>query len=348
MKSGRCTALLGLLVVSCFLSAQQKMRVANSVPLPEIWNKLGSSDPRASCGDAGDFVMTAVALLPEPTHEIVHIAGNGVVLDYFDFHQTPGFEKALILDAALDSTGRIVLFVANVSEVIADAGTEPPNGWQYVLDHTMWVVTVDGHGKPVKKFSFDRRLINGQYFALFNSGNVLITGRIFEGRNRQLVRTGAILFSSTGTVLADLPVSVTIERGPDTLDYARPISGGGNEVFLAHPGSDSYLRKVSQDGRLGPKVKLQVPDDERAYVLRIAGHRALASISSATRLTGTGNASEWKPMAEFDTETGALLDTILAPRMEMAPICYSDSGMTFIGAAEGTLDLLVPQTVEAP
>jgi hypothetical protein len=320
------------------------MRVASSVPLPEIWNKLGWSDIGPSCGDSGDFVMAVVAPLPETTHEMVRIAANGALVEYFDFHQTPGFENALILEGALDSAGRTVVFVANVSEVIADSA----GSGQYVLDPTMWIVTVDGHGTPVKKFSFNRRLINGAHFALFNSGNVVVTGHIYEGKHRELVRTGAILFSSAGAVLADLPVAVATERRPGTKDYVIPFSGGGDEVFLVHSGTSPYLRKVSQDGKLGPKVKLPLPDDEQAHVLRITGHRALASIFSTERVTGTGNGSEWKPMAEFDTEIGALLDTILVPRKEMALTCYSKSGLTSVRTPEGTLDSLVPQTVEAP
>ena len=92
---------------------------------------------------------------------------------------------------------------------------------------------------------------------------------------------------------------------------------------------------------------LGVPEDERAYVQRVAGHRAIASIAQA-KLAAPGTimkTPEWKPEAVFDTESGALLDTLLVPQHEQGPVCYSESGMTFIRTPEGTLDSLVPKPV---
>jgi hypothetical protein len=85
-----------------------KMEVVSSVPLPEVWNKMGSAG-RVTCGKNGDLILRLIpANLAEMGHEMARIGANGAMLGYFDLHQTPGFEKAEIQEATLDSAGRIV------------------------------------------------------------------------------------------------------------------------------------------------------------------------------------------------------------------------------------------------
>lgn len=107
-------------------------------------------------------------------------------------------------------------------------------------------------------------------------------------------------------------------------------------------GDERFLLKVSADGTLGPKVKLMIPADERAYVKKIAGHRALALISSTQRLPPGPiiNAPQWSPNAVFDTESGALIETLLISIHESGPVCYSGSVMKAIRTPEGSLDTL--------
>jgi hypothetical protein len=55
-------------------------------------------------------------------------------------------------------------------------------------------------------------------------------------------------------------------------------------------------------------------------------------------------ATRWQPYAVFDTDSGALVQTLLVPQFEEGPVCYSDSGMTFISNLKRTLDSIVPKT----
>jgi hypothetical protein len=342
MKVPQLLLPLGLVVASSFLIAQQQMHVVNSVPLSDVWKKMQWTH-MATCSQGGDFVMPLVSLSPtEGPHELIHMAANGALLSYFDLHQISGFENAWLRDAAWDTEGRIVLLVVKV----ISAETTPSNaqgrshGMRFRIDHTIWVLTIDDKGKVVGKFSFDQRVVMGQYLALFRSGNLLVSGSIQEGQHGELVRPGAVIFSHTGSIMANLKLPVTAKIA--STEKLRPISGTADEVFLQELPPENYLLKVTADGTVGPKVKLAVPEDEQAVVTKIIEHRALAGIAPAQRIPGVVyKAPEWQPEAIFDTESGALIETLLVPQYESGPVCWSESGMTFIKAPEGTLDSLV-------
>jgi len=349
-----------------------KMHVVSSVPLPDLWKKMGNVD-RVSCSKDGALLFELVpGERPDMTHEIARVAANGAMLGYFDLRQTPGFEKATIQQAAFASAGRIVLLVWNLlaTEVMRTDAEGHPHGTRFRMDHTRWVLTMDDNGKILSKFSFKDSVVTGDHFALFKNGNALVTGFVDES-------TGGVIFSPDGAVLAKVRVpalegdqqsttsnersatpaatsvratgsaaggeaAATGRRLPMLPRTLLPIASGDDEVFLVDRGNESFLLKVSADATVGPKVKLAIPEDERAYVERIAGHRALVSILSAQRLPpGTiTKAPEWTPKAVFDTESGALLETLLLSKHEDGPVCYSGSEMKAIRSPEGTLDTL--------
>lgn len=348
-----------------------KMQVVSSVPLPEIWKKMGNTD-RVGCSSAGDLLFQLVpAEVADMSHEIARVGANGAMLGYFDLRQTPGFEKATIQQAMFDSAGRIVLLVRNLiaAEVMRSDAEGRPQSVRFRMDHTLWVLTVDDSGKILSKFSFNERVVSAQRFALFKNGNVLVTGLPAPVKAGMSLAT-VVIFSPDGANIANVkvpamedqqstmsdersgvPVGATFPAGSEaaTARVRRPppktlvpIAGGDDEIFLLQMGDNPFLVKVSADGTLGPKVKLAVPEDERIYVQRIAGHRALVSISSAQRLPpGTiMKAPEWTPKAVFDTESGTLLETLLMSMHETGPVCYSGSGMKAIRVPEGTLDTL--------
>ena len=161
------------------------MQVVSSVPLPSIFTKMGNSQ-WASCSKNGDLILRlSTGTLAEMPHEMACISANGAMLGYFDLHRTRGFEKAAIQDAALDSAGRIVLLVRNLTDVHVTRTDEQgrPRGVSFGIDRTLWVLTVDDNGKILSKFSFDSRVVMGLHFALFKSGNVLVTGTVQEGHS---------------------------------------------------------------------------------------------------------------------------------------------------------------------
>lgn len=344
MQFPRWLLLVGLVAASSFVRAQQQMRVASSVPLPDLWKRLGNA-AWASCGRDSDFLLRLVSGSPEQQpHELAHIAANGALLGSFDLHQTAGFEKGTIVDATLDSAGKIVVLNQNVISAGVERSDDEgrPRRVSYRMEHDFWVLTFDDTGKLLNKFSFTDRVAPALRFALFRSGNVLVVGNIFEGQHGELRRPAAIVFSPASVVVANLKLPVTASRMQE-VDQLYPLAGDGDELFLAHAGAEAYLLKVSADGTVGPKVTLAVPQDERASVEKIAGHHALASIAPAERMPpGTiTKAPEWNPKAVFDTESGALVETLTVPQREMGPVCYSESGMTFIRTPKGTLDSLI-------
>jgi len=344
-----------------------KMHVVSSVPLPDLWKKMGNVD-RVRCRKDGALLFELMpGEQPDMSHEMASIGANGAMLGYFDLRQTPGFEKAAIQQAAFDSAGRIVLLVWNLlaTEAMRSDAEGHPHGTRFRMDHTRWVLTVDDNGKILSKFSFKDSFVTGDHFALFKNGNVLVTGFVDES-------TGGVIFSPDGAVLAKLKVpaledqqsTASNERSPapsatsvramgsaaggEAAAAGRrqpmlrgtfvPIASGDDEIFLVNRGNESFLLKVSADATVGPRVKLAIPEDHRAYVERIAGHRAVVSISSAQRLPpGTMTRT---PKAVFDTESGALLETLLLSSQEDGLVCYSGSGMKAIRSPEGTLDTL--------
>ena len=355
-----------------------KMKVESSVPLPELWKRMGNAD-QVGCNKEGDLLFQLVpGELDVMSHEVARVGANGAMLGYFDLRRTPGFEKATIQQATFDSAGRIVLLVRNLLEaaVTRTDAEGRPRGEVFTMDHRLWVLTVDDNGRILSKFSINDDVIAGHHFALFKNGNVLVAGYVWGGNSRVNIGTGAVIFSPEGAVLANVKMpapedqesAATMEQS--TAPPAAPIratgsAAGGNaaaravthrpgrimlvpmangedEVFLLHMGVAPFLLKVSADGTVGPKVKLAVPEDESVYVERIAGHRVLAAISSAQRLPpGTIiRAPEWMPKAVFDTESGALLETMLVSLHEDGPVCYSGSGMKAIRVPEGILDTL--------
>ena len=348
--SARWPLLVVLAFASSFLSAQQHMQVGSSVPLPEIWNRMDYA--RSSCGVDGDFIALLPGGVAELPHQLVHIAANGAMLGHFDLHRTPGFENGAINGLALDAAGKSVLLVRNVASTkITKTDDEGrPRGAVFRFDHNSWVVTVDDKGQVLNKFSFDERVVVPLGFALFRSGNVLVLRQIHQGQHGELIAPGAVIFSPAGVMLVNLNLPISPRKWPaarDAVAQLHLLPGAADEVFVAHFGTEPYLLKVSADGTVGPKVMLAVPEDERAFVQKIAGHRAMAFIGQA-KLPAPGTISkapEWKPEAVFDTESGALLDTLLVPQHELGPVCYSESGMTFIRTPEGTLDSLVPKPV---
>ncbi|MFL6439918.1 MAG: hypothetical protein ACJ71Q_20265 [Terriglobales bacterium] len=347
----------------------------SSAPLPELWKKMGNAD-RVGCSSDGDLLFQ---LMPgeqaDLSHDIARVGANGAALGYFDLRRTPGFEKATIQQATFDSAGRIVLLVRNLTavETTSTDAEGHPRGTRFRMDHTLWVLTVDNNGKILSKFSFNDRVISGQRFALFKNGNVLVTGFSGQVKHGVPVGTSGVIFSPDGAVLANLKLpapedqesAASMERSPaPTVTPVRatgstsggdaeaagvrhrpsvlvPMANGEEEIFLLHMGDAPFLQKVSADGTVGPNVKLAVPADELMYVERIAGHRVLAAIYPAEKLPpGTiTKAPEWKPKAVFDTESGALVETMLVSMYE-EPVCYSGSGMKAIRVPEGMLDTL--------
>jgi len=355
-----------------------RMHVVSSVPLPDFWKKMGNSD-RVGCSKDGDLLFELMpGELGDLSHQIARVGVNGAMLGYFDLRQTPGFEKATIQQATFDSAGRIVLLVRNLlaTDVLRTDAEGRPHGMRFRMDRTLWVLTVDDNGKILSKFSFDRRVVAGQHLALFKNRNVLVAGFVQQMQPGEPVWTAGAIFSPDGTVLANLrvpapedqPSATSNERSPaPTAMPVRPtgpaaggeaaaaalgrpsmvprilvpFANGDDEIFLTEMGEERFLLKVSADGTVAPKVKLALPEDQRAYIERIDGHRALAGIMSAHRpppgtITKT---PEWRPQAVFDTESGALLETLLVS-MHEDPVCYSGSGMKGIRVPEGTLDTL--------
>ena len=354
-----------------------RMKAVSSVPLPELWKRMGNAD-RVVCSNDGDLLFQLVpGDSADISHEVARVGANGAMLGYFDLRRTPGFEKATIQQTAFDSAGRIVLLVRNLLEaaVTRTDAEGRPRGEVFTLDHTLWVLAVDDSGRILSKFSFSDQVISGQHFALFKNGNVLVTGYVWGGKPRVNIGIGAVIFSPEGAVLAHVKVpapedqesATSVERSPTppaapvtargaaaggdaaaravthrpTPSMLVPMANGEDEVVLLHMGVAPFLLKVSANGTVDPKVKLAVPEDESVYVEKIAGHRVLAAISSAQRLPpGTiTRAPDWKPKAVFDTESGALMETMLVS-MHEDPVCYSGSGMKAIRVPEGTLDTL--------
>lgn len=349
-----------------------KMHVVSSVPLPEFWKKMGNSD-RVACSRDGDLLFELIPGEPaDMPHEVARVAANGAMLGYFDLRQIPGFEKGTIRQATFDSEGRIVLLVANLIrvQVMRTDADGRPRSTRFGVDHTHWVLTVDDSGKVLSKFSFRDSVVTGQNIALFKNRNVLVTGSVGES---------AIVFSPDGAILAKVKVpalenqnqlaaasderaatppptpvqasgsapgadapAAMVRRPPMAATILVPIAGDGDEIYLVPRRDERFLLKVSADGTLGPKVKLTIPEDERAHVEEIAGHRALVLISSAQRLPPgtTIKTPEWSPIAVFDTESGTLIETLLVSTHESGPVCYSGSGMKAIRIPEGTLDTL--------
>lgn len=346
--STRWPLLVVLVFASSFLSAQQEMQVRSSVPLQEIWKRIDYA--RSSCAGDGDFIALLTAGSGQLPHELVHIAANGAILSYFDLHRSSGFENGTMKALALDAAGRIILLVRNVisSKITNTDAAGHPRGWIFQMDRNSWVLTVDDRGQVLNKFSFDERLVMPLGLALFRSGNILVLGNIQQGRHGELMAPNAVIFSSAGAMLANLKLPIAAGAGPSArtvVTQLQPLAGTADEVFIAHSGTEPYLVKVSADGTVGSKVMLAIPEDERAFVHKIAGHRAMAQIGPA-KLPAPGTtmkAPEWTPRAVFDTESGAVLDTLLVPQLELGPVCYSESGMTFIRTPEGTLDSLVPK-----
>src|SRR5262249_45038372 len=172
MRFSRWFFLTGLVVASSLLLAQQQMHAVSSVPLPSgVWNKMLQG--MAACGAGGDFIGPMTPDVEELAHGMGHFTAHGAMLGYFDLHLTPGFEKAAIQDAALDSAGRIVLLVADVTSTdVTERDNEGhPRAVRFELNRTMWVATVDDNGRQVRRFGFDRQLVSGTQFALFRSGN---------------------------------------------------------------------------------------------------------------------------------------------------------------------------------
>ena len=334
-----------IVLVSSFTSAQQRMRVVSSVPLPETATHIQWAN-RASCGQAGDFAMPLVPAPDEGPHEVVHVAANGALLSYFDLHRLEGYEKGWLRDAALDSSGRIVMLVGKVVAVKPGPPDAEGNSHSrsFQMERTLWVLTVDDTGKLLSTFSFDQRLLGAENLALFRSGNILLTGMVSHvpGRQTHFFPPPAVtIVSATGAIIANPKLPPPEEQRPGHLI---PFSGGGDEIFLTGLGPPAYLMKVSPDGTIGPKVKLAVPEDERARVSKILGHRALAAIMPAQMITGVFAAPRSWPMAIFNTESGSLLETLLVPLSEAGPACWSDSGMTFVHLQQGTLDSLAVAT----
>jgi hypothetical protein len=350
------------------------MHVESSVPLPEVWKRMGNSD-RVGCSKDGDLLFQLVpGETTDMSHDIARVSANGAMLGYFDLRQTPGFEKAAIRQAAFNSAGQIVLLARNLltTNVLRTDAEGRPSSAVYRFDHTVWVLTVDDNGKILGKFSFDERVVSGQRFALFTNGNVLVTGFVPQVKPGMPVAAAGVIFSPEGAVVANVKLpaledqqstasdersntavrttsadggeaaAARVRRAPMNPSLLVPMAGSDDEVFLVSGGDEPFLVKVSADGTVGKKVKLPVPEDERIYVERIAGHRALVSISSAQRLPpGTiTKAPDWKPKAVFDTESGALVETLLLSMHEDGPVCYSGSGMKAIRVPEGTLDTL--------
>jgi len=345
MRFGIFILLLGVSFPASFLNAQRQMHVVSSVRLPEVWKKMGWGDLRASCRENGDFIVRLVPESHDLPHDIVRIGGNGSMLAHFDLRGIPGFENGAILDVSLNSAGAMVLFVSKIisteSQPHLPASMAPPSGgWSFRMDPTRWVLSVDDSGSVLSKFSFDQRIVTGLGFALFRSGNVVVTGIHYEGQHNELSRPGALIFSPTGAIQANLELPFTPKRAP----LAEPlglIAGGGDEVFLVHQGTEPYLLKVSADGAVGPKVMLAVPKDERVRVEKIDGHHALASVAQAQRIHGVWKTPQWVPKALFDTESGALLETLLVPSGDEHIVCYSESEMTALQSPKGTLDSLL-------
>ena len=85
--------LVGVGFPASFLHAQRQMRVVSSVRLPEVWEKMGWGDLRASCRGNGDFIVRLVPDSDDLPHDIVRIGGNGPMLAHFHLRGIPGFEK---------------------------------------------------------------------------------------------------------------------------------------------------------------------------------------------------------------------------------------------------------------
>jgi hypothetical protein len=272
-----------LIVAFCFLHAQQQTQVAISVPVPDIARRIDFS--RTSCGSDGDFVAWLNAGPEDLPHELVHIGANGSLMAHFDLRWTPGFGNATIKDAALDSSGKILLLVQNVMS----SGPQEPGhhgqqgGMWWRTDPTSWIVTLDNSGRLLSKFSFDQRLAPSQ-FSLFRSRNLLIAGYL---RTQEINGPGAVIFAPSGAALVTLKLPVAEEM--DGVAKIRPLPGPGDEVFMAHLWTDPYLMKISEDGTVQPKVMLTVPKDELASVQKISGHRAIAFREAGRAATRRNN-----------------------------------------------------------
>ena len=182
-----------------------KMHVVSSVPLPEIWNKMGNTD--RGCSSAGDLMFQLVpAEVADMSHEIARVGANGAMLGYFDLRQTPGFEKATVQQAMFDSAGRIVLLVRNLiaAEVMRSDAEGRPQGARFRMDHTLWVLTVDDSGKILSKFSFNDGVVSGQRFALFKNGNVLVTGFAAPVKAGMSLAATVVIFSPDGANIANV------------------------------------------------------------------------------------------------------------------------------------------------
>lgn len=94
-------------------------------------------------------------------------------------------------------------------------------------------------------------------------------------------------------------------------------------------GSKAKSRDPLLDLRIGKHRRyLTVPKDEEASVQKISGHRAIAFVKQAEALrAGTiTKGTPWQPYAVFDTDSGALVQTLLVPQSEEGPVCYSTRG----------------------
>ena len=332
---------LGVSMLAVGSGAQDRLAVLTSVPLPEeLEGKLTSSNSLPGCGDDGNMTIYADEGEDSVRPVLFRLSPNGNLLTQIHIQHLPGFKADLNFASAPGLNGETyVLFQSRYP-------------WYDEKQHKL---EVEGASNPITellRFSSTGELLSriqlqpefeASHVAVFSGGTILVIGRTIGQRYNRgpLV---ARLVTTKGELLHEvvLPRELSV-RFPDR-PYETPILvvmavPRTDKVWLVRIGNTPVLSAVSEKGDLLFTTKLKTPDGFRVINPRVADDRLFAALFPVEQ-----KAKREPLYAQFDTVTGEVTQTVLAPgpRGLWNAICNSSNGMYFINTQERTLNVLVP------
>ncbi len=267
-------------------------------------------------------------------HEIVKFGLNGAVSVRIDTAHLLESGETWVESFAPGPKGEVY--------VLAAKATRPKNGVTYVSGYPT-LFRFDANGGLIISRSMSRSL--APKIAVFDSGNFLL----FDAGRLDKVPE-AILYSAEGVEIRRIDFSGTaLDRRNDKKAKDSPdenlvpsMAMSGNKIFIATGIAENAptITIVGDDGKVIASSSLKIPTDFSLIWTRMEGERLFAELECKPNAVSCREGTHY---AEFEPDGGAVL-TVRHDRgsVRRTPLCNTSNGMSFLNAAEGTLEVITP------
>ena len=321
-----CLCLLLSLASAGF--AQSTLEVLSSVPAPaEMFGRSGWQPSMVGCGT--DETITTYL---QSRHEIVKFGLNGAISVRIDTAHLLGAEESWVEALAPGPNGEVY--------VLAAKAKRKQKGVTYVSGYPT-LFRFDANGGLVVSRPLSKAIV--PKIAVFDSGDFLLfdAGPLDKAPE-------AILYSADGVEIKRIDLSGTaLDRRSDKKAKESPdeklvpsMAMSGNKVFIATGIADNAptITIVADDGKVIASSSLKLPADFSLLWTRMEGEHLFAQLECRPDAVSCRDSRSY---AEFDTTDGRLLAIQHDHGFVVStPLCNTPNGMSFLNAAEKTLEVI--------